>query len=271
MQAHPDEAEDSDRTPDARSQGLPPPGQRAPREAVDRQQQQALEDERAAWQRQREEFEQERAQSSASQYATARSVSSASTQAALSAARQAAGSRAPSTAPTPANVHRGDNLAFATSPPPQAQPAPSRHEQHQEALRRQAEEIQRRKERQERAREQQQAAAMTSPQPTEPHPSSSTPAGAVTRAALPTSNTVRQLPKRPFFARAGAPPPLCAARAQRALKLWHFDSNTTLLWLSQHSPPLPLLPLSPLLPPSLSPFPPVRGGRWGRRGAVSTR
>ena len=75
MQAHPEEAEDSDRTPDARSQGLPPPGQRAPREAVDRQQQQALEDERAAWQRQREEFEQERAQSSASQYATARSVS----------------------------------------------------------------------------------------------------------------------------------------------------------------------------------------------------
>ena len=229
MQAHPEEAEDSDRTPDARSQGLPPPGQRAPREAVDRQQQQALEDERAAWQRQREEFEQERAQSSAS-----RSISSASTQAALCAARQAAGSRAPSTAPTPANVHRGDNLAFATSPPPQAQPAPSRHEQHQEALRRQAEEIQRRKERQERAREQQQAAAMTSPQPTEPHPSSSTPAGAVTRAALPTSNTVRQLPKRPFFARAGDPPPLCAARAQRARKLCDFCSTTTLLWLSQY-------------------------------------
>ena len=249
MQAHPEEAEDSDRTPDARSQGLPPPGQRAPREAVDRQQQQALEDERAAWQRQREEFEQERAQSSASQYATARSVSSASTQAALSAARQAAGSRAPSTAPTPANVHRGDNLAFATSPPPQAQPAPSRHEQHQEALRRQAEEIQRRKEEQKRqgrarlveaetaarvAREQQQAAAMISPQPTEPHPSSSTPAGAVTRAALPTSNTVRQLPKRPFFARAGDPPPLCAARAQRARKLCDFCSTTTLLWLSQY-------------------------------------
>ncbi|KAI5891053.1 uncharacterized protein SCHCODRAFT_02628001 [Schizophyllum commune H4-8] len=193
MQAHPEEAEDSDRTPDARSQGLPPPGQRAPREVVDRQQQQALEDERAAWQRQREEFEQERAQSSASQYATARSVSSASTQAALSAARQAAGSRAPSTAPTPATVHRGGDLAFATSPPPQPQPAASRHEQHQEALRRQAEEIQRRKEEQKRqerarlveaetaarvAREQQQAAAMISPQPTEPqayqHPSSST-------------------------------------------------------------------------------------------------
>ncbi|KAL1698584.1 hypothetical protein EV121DRAFT_284675 [Schizophyllum commune] len=256
MQAHPEEAEDSDRTPDARSQGLPPPGQRASREVVDRQQQQALEDERAAWQRQREEFEQERAQSSASQYATARSVSSASTQAALSAARQAAGSRAPSTAPTPANVHRGDNLAFATSPPPQAQPAPSRHEQHQEALRRQAEEIQRRKEEQKRqerarlveaetaarvAREQQQAAAMISPQPTEPqayqHPSSSTtptPAPSGSHSAdlhyptLPGTRGPSPQPSRPssppnqYTGRQEPPPPMTMPLENPA-----YDDDTT--------------------------------------------
>ncbi|KAL1740004.1 hypothetical protein HDZ31DRAFT_68373 [Schizophyllum fasciatum] len=189
--AHPEDAEDADRTPDARQQHLPT------RETADRQQQE-LEDERMRWQRQREDIErerreqQERAQSAGpSSYSAARNISSASAQAAVSAARQAAGSRAPSTAPGPSTVSRGADLAFATSPPPPQAPVASRHEQQQEAMRRQADEIQRRREEQKRqerarqieaetaarvAREQQAATAMitsTSPQP--PHSQYSTP------------------------------------------------------------------------------------------------
>ena len=61
-----------------------------------------------------------------------------------------------------------------------------------------------------------------------------TPAAAATRAALPASKTVRQLPNRPFFARARAPSPLCAARAERARKLCDFHPTTTLLLLSHY-------------------------------------
>ncbi|KAI5898874.1 uncharacterized protein SCHCODRAFT_02176115 [Schizophyllum commune H4-8] len=93
-------------------------------------------------------------------------------------------------------------------------------------------------------------------------------------AACPSAlGTVRQLPNRPFFARAGAPPPLCAReRSERlsyaifAILRGYFRSHSTVL---SPSPPLPLSSPSPP-PPSLllplSPLPLRRvGGARGRR------